>query len=1216
MVTGEVFTNPEVDLRLPGFFDLEVTRSYSTANRARDVGIGYGWTHSLAWSIEQTRSRELVVTAGDGSVEVFPPLRPGEQATAGPWGLLRTTNGFWLRPGTEFIHYFENTEGDPEHYRLVRVAYRDRGAIRLEYERGCLTRVFDTAGRVVHFVSDASGRVVRVFARAPDYSERTFVELRYDDNGDLVAAINEDGYETQFSYEDHRLVRLRYPSDVVFHFRYDSAGRCVETWGDGATAVLALDQNVGGVLLDGSPAKGIYHCRFDYSGDGYSEVVDSVRLQRFESAPAGLGKAVNARGGVTTREYDELGRPVALTDPTEATWVWAYDDMNAIVLVRGPEGDSIQVERDQLGRELRVFDAAGGATAVVRDVNGEVVNVRDQVGGEVNLRGLVRGLPTDVLDERGGRHRFAYDDQGNCIERVFPNGAVYSFEYDYWGHLTCTRNPDGGQLRTSYTSSGKVLAETDAVGRVTKFTYDAMGNLASRIEPDRTVTYFEYGGLNWLTRVTLPDGAHVRARYNREGWLVNFQNELGEEATRTYFPDGNLRTEKQFHGREVSIDRDLLGRITAVDSGRNRHEFELSKTGRLASHRAGDVTGRFEYDLRGELVRAAYPDAEVEFERDATGNVIRETFLIEGRAYWVSSTRNTAGDRLTLSTSLSHRADYGRDANGRVTRMSTADGSTLQIDRAAQGYVGSIRLPGGAKIADERDEAHRLRRRRVIAHGGETVTHERRYAYTEVDELAAVHEEADRSAQYVYDARRRVSSRVSSQGDEQFVVDAAGNYSEASNGRPLRRFGPGNQLLSRGNESYEYDSAGFLIAKTVATDAGQHLSWKFQWNSRELLEAVELPDGRCLQFGYDYLARRVLKRVTHDGETLAHWHYVWDGMSLLHEVLLGHDTDPASVRTYLYEDSHDPMPLAHQDSGDREWAYYVEDVVGAPVALVNSEGSVLARLERSTFGAVKVESTSRTTMAFRFPGQFEDTETGLHYNRYRYYDPNVGRYISPDPIGFWGGLNLYSYGLNPVGWTDPLGLVLAELASAPTSFQSFAASNGNYNANAGGYSSGGVVSPGLNTGAEGTTRNNGCGEQRFAQDLLAFGRTQAGRQLPRKKRRYRLEGKYPPCPTCHAALMRAAAETNSSVDYVWEQPKGRENKVTYRGVTDRRTGELDCRVIGQGDAGKRVTSGYDHRLASSMSGNTQTTQGYYGVGFSGESDATYAQLRNEQKEGR
>src|SRR5690606_3213385 len=128
----------------------------------------------------------------------------------------------------------------------------------------------------------------------------------------------------------------------------------------------------------------------------------------------------------------------------------------------------------------------------------------------------------------------------------------------------------------------------------------------------------------------------------------------------------------------------------------------------------------------------------------------------------------------------------------------------LTIDRAVQGYVAKLRLPGGAEIVDERDEAHRLRRRHVSAYGGESTTHERRYAYTEVDELAAVHDAGSGRTEYTYDARHRITAKTGAQGEERFVVDATGNYSEVVDGRVLRQFGPGNQLLSRDDETYEY----------------------------------------------------------------------------------------------------------------------------------------------------------------------------------------------------------------------------------------------------------------------------------------------------------------------------------------------------------------------------------------------------------------------------
>ena len=1049
----------------------------------------------------------------------------------------------------------------------------------------------------------------------------------------MIESIDAEGYSTRYAYDDeHHLQRLEYPSGIVFRFVYDQAGRCVETWGAFPGGVdPALSPEAPKALHDGRPAKGIYHCLFEYDGD-YTEVVDSVRFQRFFRGPADqIAKAVSARGGVTERTFDDRSRETSLTDPTGATWIRRYDDMDEIVHEAGPDGETITIRRDPLGRELEVVDPAGGTTTIERDEDGEMLAMRDQKGGTVRFLQLERGAARKAFDERGGRHLFEYDAHGNCVARTFPNGGRYEFTYDYWGRLLRSRNPLGHELNFRFTSSGRLKQIVDQLGRTTEQRYDGMGNLVSESEPDGSTTTYEYGGLNWLTRIIHADRTELRAFYNREGWITSLVNELGETSTRSHFADGNLRSETRFHGAKIQYQRDLLGRIIGYDEGDGPHQLKLSPSGQLLEHVASDDTSvHYEYDARGDLTLAASADVTLAFTPDPTGQIIKESVTVEGRTYTVWSGRDEAGDRRLLRTSLGHELAVKRDALGRVAELNDSAGPVLSIQRSLVGAVDRISLPGGGAILDTRDAANRLRRRLVTSPddvwpsngpawvgGPRPGAMDRRYDYTKVDELYSVSTSTGDTDVFEYDLRHRLVQRQNSRGRrEELRVDPCSNYAELEAGVPQRRYAAGNRLTTCKNNEYHYDRKGFLVEKTVLPEGGGDPErWRYTWDVLGLLQDVERPDGLRVEFKYDAFARRVAKRTLRGGAVLSRYHYIWDLASLLHEVKLGADGEPDSVRTYLYEDPDDVMPLGHRDTGGAGWVYYVEDVIGTPTDLIDARGRLLGRLQYTTFGKAEPAPGSKETTQFRFPGQYADPDTGLHYNRFRFYDPEVGRYISPDPIGYWGGFNLFAYGPNPIGWQDLYGLDIAELTGAPGSFRDFAHGGDAAIMRGGqqGYESGGAaVVPGAHSAPKGANpRNVGCGEQKFAKDLTDFNKTPRGQSVPSNERKYKLKGQRPPCPTCHAAMMRAAADTNSTIDYTWEQPKGVQNRVRYKG-----NAAETCNVTGQGTAGQAVVAGYDHQMMPGANPKSQTKQGYYGVAFGSQSDQTYANQEKDRKSGK
>jgi RHS repeat-associated protein len=174
-----------------------------------------------------------------------------------------------------------------------------------------------------------------------------------------------------------------------------------------------------------------------------------------------------------------------------------------------------------------------------------------------------------------------------------------------------------------------------------------------------------------------------------------------------------------------------------------------------------------------------------------------------------------------------------------------------------------------------------------------------------------------------------------------------------------------------------------------------------------------LPGGAEWTYEYDPFGRRVRKRGP-SRET----EFVWDGDVVLHELNSADGGEPTRTDWEYHPRGHSPVAKVE---GRRQYLF-VNDQLGTPRELVTPSGSVVWAAQWTTFGEPRVESPRDVDCPVRYPGQWFDEETGLHYNRLRYYDPQTGRYLSPDPLGLLGGLNLYQYTRCPVNWIDPLGL--------------------------------------------------------------------------------------------------------------------------------------------------------------------------------------------------
>ena len=202
--------------------------------------------------------------------------------------------------------------------------------------------------------------------------------------------------------------------------------------------------------------------------------------------------------------------------------------------------------------------------------------------------------------------------------------------------------------------------------------------------------------------------------------------------------------------------------------------------------------------------------------------------------------------------------------------------------------------------------------------------------------------------------------------------------------------------------------------------------WRYDWQSDGMLSRVVRPDGKEVSFAYDALGRRTEK--TYEGVTT---HFVWDGNVPLHEWQEGAaDARKADVTTWLFE-QNTFIPAAKLAANGESFSI-VSDYLGTPLQAFDNNGNKVWEQELDIFGRKRTGNNKSSFIPFKYQGQYEDVETGLYYNRFRYYDPRTGAYISQDPIGLMGGNpTLYGYVKDPNAIVDFYGLIVVYRAVNP-----------------------------------------------------------------------------------------------------------------------------------------------------------------------------------------
>ena len=934
-------------------------------------------------------------------------------------------------------------------FRLSLIVYPDGRETAFTYDdTGNLAAIEEPEGSQVSFSYDASGRLVSTVNQNGNTGT-----IRYDGAGALAGGTMPDGSQVtlraastvglvdQFGNgvpnpriyvrpEDRITTMTDQRGEVseVEVNEYGSIIRMVDPLGR-ATLIERDSDNLMTRLERPSATGGVQVDTFTYdllgNMTGHIEAVGTPEERSFafayEPEFSRVISETDPDGFTTSYVYDATGKVIGITDPLGATRSFSYRADGLMASRTDENGNTTSFAYNAQGNLSQITYADGSITEMTYDTRGNETAITEALGTpeqrsiERAFDQMNRVFAMRVVDASGTQLDdpvfYSYLPGGQLETVTDETGLVTTMSYDALERLISVDDPAQGLIQRVYSDAGDVIQHINGNGQTHLYGYDEVGRLAQTTDPEGFTKTFAYDARDNVTSVTDGRSGTTSFSYDPLDRVIARTNPLGLTIAHAYDARGNLITRTREDGTLQQAVYDARARMTSITTDGDLEEFA--------------------FDPRGNLIEAINDASRVTFTYDPrhrVASVSTDGAFGPQPSITLSYSYDARGRRVSMSDSLGGTTSYVWDAKSRLSEM-TAPWATVY----SFGYDGAGRRTGltrSSGLTSTMTYDNGLMSALSHVQSGVTLT-DLTYGYTVDGQLAAILDNLDpaRSRFISYDQLNRlvqVSEGVPpAQGGlpvpvEDYAWDEEGNRT-ASHLSGLYAANAHNQLLEDDDFTYANDARGNRISRTAkATGAVT----SYLYDSRNRLIGVEGPEG-VSSYLYDALGRRIA--VTPAGGVQTVFVYdTWNPRSAITDEVALEFAGGALVKRWLHGPRVDePLGFERYTAttapGTGTAHEVIADRLGSVLGVVDvATGQVAGDYRYDAFGARTVTGEA---IRYGFTGREHDA-SGLIYFRARHFDPQTGRFLQADPIGFAAGdLNIYAYVWNdPFNWTDPSGL--------------------------------------------------------------------------------------------------------------------------------------------------------------------------------------------------
>ncbi|WP_158265624.1 RHS repeat-associated core domain-containing protein [Blastopirellula marina] len=832
---------------------------------------------------------------------------------------------------------------------------------------GMMATMTDPRGTTV-YAYDALGRQIAMFEPDPDGAGAQLAPVtltQYNDDGEVASVTTRDGRTS---------------------YTYDNLGRVVTvTQVDPDDVGLGVGSGIG----SGTGATG--------SASGGPEIVvtDGVLLGQVltdGSSTISFGTVDVGHSAIRTFEITNIGDSLlsisSFALPSDFKII-SYSDAE----IAAGESTTITIQFTPMSVAsysvaLTIYndDADESSFEVQLTGTGQASTNGSDVAASMTYAYDAVGRTTSETDALSNTTSYEYNNLGRLVKKTDAEGGETTYTYDANGNRLTLTDPEDNTTTWTYDALNRMVTDTNELGKTRSYRYDAAGNIKQYIDRTGHIIRYFYDDLQRLTleqwRVDLVTPIrYLTYKYDAASQLIEASD---PDATYTFTYDNlgrNTSTEHELTalGFDVVIDEtyDALGRRTGLAA-------EIDGTDDLVNSYAYDYLNRMTQVTQGS---------------QSGGNVVAEkranfSYDAEDKGQFTSISRyaDLAGTELVATST------YGYDSADQVTSITHTDSGSSTLAGYTYGY----------------DAANRLTDFTVAGYSAEDAT----YTYDDTDQLTG----ADRSG---------------TTSDESYTYDENGNRTGGSYST-----GDNNQILSDGTYNYTYDDEGNRLTKTNIS-TGEVIEYEWDYRNRLVTITTKTSGGTVtheVDYTYDIFNRRIGKTIDADGAgagTATEEIYIYDGLreergAAGDHILLAFDESDDLTDRFLYGPNVDQVLASEEvtstaSAGDTLWA--LTDHLGTVRDLVDYNAgtdttTVQNHLTYDAFGNITAETNAAVDFLFAFTGRERDEESDLQYNRARYFDAPIGKWISEDPLGFKAlDENLSRYVSNsPINSIDPSGL--------------------------------------------------------------------------------------------------------------------------------------------------------------------------------------------------